>query len=172
MAGIRRESRLSTGRTNRVGTERASRSQSSLGHAEDTRLSISAGKWGHGDAIDHLLSSSQRRRDSEGKASRGDSAQSPSSRREQGSGSPVPSAEDHARTRAKFLDPTMTPKAAARARLEQVRGSYSTELQEVQKRLMANEATPFDTLQKALIFDAPDMKTAGSPLSSRDRCCC
>jgi len=84
----------------------------------------------------------------------------------------VPSAEDHARTRAKFLDLTMTPKAAARARLEQVRSSYSTELQEVQKRLMANEATPFDTLQKALIFDAPDMKTAGSPLSSRDRCCC
>ena len=25
---------------------------------KDTRLSISAGKWGHGDAIDHVLSSS------------------------------------------------------------------------------------------------------------------
>ena len=38
--------------------ERVARSLRVLGHAEDTRLLISAGEWGHGDAIDHVLSSS------------------------------------------------------------------------------------------------------------------
>ena len=218
----RRESRTSTGRTNRslsalsvlqddapgrsspalrgrenalntsaemlrVGTgangTRQQRARSSLGSPADDALglSISAGKRGPGveraagDALEQLLSSTQRRlrdREADEKAGPTVSIRSPSAAASARRGtaasseqeaSPLPTASE---ARAAFLAPPMTPSAAAKARLAAIRGSYSKELQALQQTLMSNEGRPLSALQKALVFhhdktNADD--TAGAP---------
>jgi len=214
----RRESRLSTGRTNRpqsvlddaaggrdsparpsgrlsavemlrVGTAAGPQgdsgrrhSRSALGHADETRMSVSVGKTGpgpegdHGDALDRLLSGSPQRRDGPGPTSAhrnlpapGDAAPDGAQQREETRQSRTGTRADHppgtsfSEAKERFLALPMTPKAAEQARLDRIRGGYSRELKELQLKLMSDEGKPFSELQKAFVF----AKESGAGKSSQ-----
>ena len=134
----------------------------------DTRLSISGAKRDFdpvkGDALDQLLSSSQRRARDEKPAATGFSVSLTSSHsrfqeEEDSTGSQSANtykARSASDMRAKFLASPISPESANKIRLDRVRGSYSDELKQLQIKLMSNEARPFSALQKALVFDSAD----------------
>ena len=146
----------------------ARRSLSAMDNYTDTRLSISAAKRDldpvKGDALDQLLTSSQRRARDEKPAATGFSVSLTSSHsrfqeEEDSTGSQSANtykARSASDMRAKFLASPISPESANKIRLDRVRGSYSDELKQLQIKLMSNEARPFSALQKALVFDSAD----------------
>ena len=155
------------------------RAASSMGDRVDTRLSISAGKWGsgvapsRGDALDPLLGSAQRRalEADRQKAHRVTTLPpSPTAPRSAKSGATsVFPQRPETDLKERFLAQPMTPASLARYRSDQLRAGHSDELKALQARLMADEGRPCSILQKELVYSGWHHSHGGQHHSDENR---